>query len=82
VIATSVGGLRDTIVDGATGWTYGAGDVDGLANAIVDVLTHPDEARSRAARGNFMVRSGYERQQVFDRFATLMGALCQGSQQP
>jgi D-inositol-3-phosphate glycosyltransferase len=67
VVATAVGGLRETIVDGETGWTYPVGDVAALARAIEDALDRPEEARRRTVAGREMVRRRFERRAVFDR---------------
>jgi glycosyltransferase involved in cell wall biosynthesis len=72
VIAAAVGGLRETIVDGRTGWTYRVGDADALAAQLVDVLDHPDEARRRALAGRELVRSTFDRELVFARFEQLV----------
>ena len=72
VVATAVGGLRETIVDGETGWTYAVGDAAALARAIAAVLDDPAEARRRAAAGRTMVRERYERAQVFERLQSVL----------
>ena len=38
VVATDVGGLRETIVDGETGWSYPRGDVKRLTTALEEVF--------------------------------------------
>jgi glycosyltransferase involved in cell wall biosynthesis len=68
VVAAAVGGLRDTIRDLETGWTYPPGDARALARAIAEVLNDPEEGKTRAARGRELVCGVYEREQVFDRF--------------
>ena len=70
-MATAVGGLRETIVDGETGWSCPPGDADALARAIADALDHPEEARRRAAAGRAMVQRRFERRAVFDRLLAL-----------
>lgn len=68
VIATSVGGLRETIVDGLTGWTYPVGDVDTLADRIIEVIENPEEAHARAAEGRRRVTAGYDSTLAFQQF--------------
>lgn len=68
VVATAVGGLRDTIRDGETGWQVPTGDPDALARAIGEVLDNPAEAARRTAQGARMVERTYERRVVFDAF--------------
>ena len=72
VVAAAVGGLRDTIRDGDTGWTYPVGDVRALADALRSVLDHPLEAERRAARGRQLVCREYARDLVFDAFVELL----------
>lgn len=67
VVAAAVGGLRETIVPGDTGWTYPAGDAAALADAIAEALRDPTEGTRRAARGRRLVEDRYERRLVFDR---------------
>jgi glycosyltransferase involved in cell wall biosynthesis len=68
VVATAVGGLKDTIRDGETGWQVPVGDAGALARAIVDVLEDPAEAERRTRAGAEGVDRGYERRVVFDAF--------------
>jgi glycosyltransferase involved in cell wall biosynthesis len=76
VVASAVGGLRETIVDGETGWTYPVGEPSLLARCMAAALDNPDEARRRAAAGRRLVLQRYERGLVFDRLeAVLKGAL-------
>lgn len=74
VIATAVGGLRETIVEGHSGWSYPVGDVEALAERIAEVLDDPAEAARRAAAGREMVRARYDADDVFDRFALSLGS--------
>jgi glycosyltransferase involved in cell wall biosynthesis len=71
VVAAAVGGLRETIVPGETGWTYPPGDSAALAHAVRQLLDDPPEAARRAAQGRRMVQHGFERRVVFDRLAAL-----------
>jgi glycosyltransferase involved in cell wall biosynthesis len=67
VIASAVGGLQETIIDGETGWTYPVGDVQTLANCLEKAIADPVEAMRRAKRGRELVVSKYERQIVFQK---------------
>jgi glycosyltransferase involved in cell wall biosynthesis len=72
VIATAVGGLKETIIDGRTGWTYPVGDHHALARALQDLIAHPGEAHARARRGREMVRARFSRQFAFGQFRSLV----------
>jgi glycosyltransferase involved in cell wall biosynthesis len=65
VVATKVGGLAETIVDGTTGWTCPAGDAPAMAARIADALDNPAEGRRRALAGRRMVEERYARERVF-----------------
>jgi glycosyltransferase involved in cell wall biosynthesis len=75
VIAAAVGGLRETIVEGRTGWTYGPGDAQALARAIAQALDNPAEARRRTQLGRALVTSRYDRDVVFAQFEALAATL-------
>lgn len=72
VVAADVGGLRETVIDGRTGWLYPVGRPEALAARIAEILDHPGEARRRAVAGRALVRERYERQLVFDRFEQIV----------
>ena len=75
VIATAVGGLRETIIDGKTGWTYPVGDAQKLAARIAEVIANPGEASRRAAIGRQLVCERFDRQLVFQQFTDLVSNL-------
>ncbi|MBI4503062.1 MAG: glycosyltransferase family 4 protein [Gemmatimonadetes bacterium] len=66
VVAAAVGGLRETIIEGKTGWTYPVGDAEALARQVSAALDDRNEAARRAAAGREMVKQRYERAIVFD----------------
>ena len=68
VVATDVGGLRDTIRDGQTGWRVPPRDPAALADAISSVLNDPAEASRRTLLGAQEIDRFYERRFVFDKF--------------
>jgi glycosyltransferase involved in cell wall biosynthesis len=69
VVAAAVGGLVETIRDGATGWTYPAGDVEALASSVLAVLGDEAEAARRAAAGRALVCERYATRRVFGELA-------------
>jgi glycosyltransferase involved in cell wall biosynthesis len=71
VIATAVGGLKETIIDGRTGWSYPVGDDEALACALRDVIQRSDEAKSRAKAGRRLVQQRFDRAVVFEELVTL-----------
>ena len=74
VIVSAVGGLVETVRDGATGWTVAPGDPIALAGALRDVLDHPVEASRRAAAGAAIVRERFDSDDAFARLAQVLVA--------
>lgn len=72
VVAAAVGGLRETIIDGETGWTYPVGDADALARRIREALGDTAEAARRASNGRALVQASYERRLVFRQLQTAL----------
>lgn len=76
VIASAVGGLKETILDGCTGWTYPVADGQALTSRIEEVLDNPSEAHRRATKGREMIGRRYDRQLVFDQLEALISEDC------
>ena len=72
VVAASVGGLKETIIEGCTGWTYPPGDAATLARQIEAALSDPAEARRRTAAGRALVVDRFERTLVFDQLERII----------
>jgi glycosyltransferase involved in cell wall biosynthesis len=72
VVASAVGGLQETIIDGHTGWSYPVGDDAALARAIAEAIAHPDEAMTRARNGRQLVIERFERSSAFTNLAALV----------
>jgi len=51
VVATAVGGVPDVVADGETGYLVKAGDVKGMAEAIIELLKSPEKAREMGSAG-------------------------------
>ena len=52
VVATNTGGVPEIIDDSRTGWLVPPADPDALADALSEVLAHPEEARTIAQAGH------------------------------
>ena len=65
VVATAVGGLRETIIDSVTGWTHELGNPKDLAAKIAEAIDDPEESNRRAGNGRAMICRDYERSAVF-----------------
>jgi glycosyltransferase involved in cell wall biosynthesis len=69
VVATPVGAIRETVVDGETGYLVAVGDAAALAERIVHVLDHPDEARRVAAEARRRAQAFSEERMVAETVA-------------
>jgi glycosyltransferase involved in cell wall biosynthesis len=63
VVASGVGGIKELIEDGRTGWLVPAGDKDALADRLMHVMADPaDAARiGAAARADAIARFSFDR---------------------
>ena len=59
VVATDVGGAREAIVEGETGYLVKAGDDEALAQRLVNILNDPDRALVMGERGRTVVREKF-----------------------
>ena len=73
VVATPVGGIRETVVDGETGWLVEPRDVDALAERISWCLEHGDEARRVAAEAQRRVRERFSTERMVAETLALYG---------
>ena len=55
VVATDVGGAREAIVEGETGFLVPAGDDEAMAERIIALLREPEKARLMGERGRLRV---------------------------
>jgi len=82
VIATAVGGLKETVIEGQTGWTYPVGDAAALARCVEAALDAPAEAQRRAQAGRKMVVEMYDKQIVFDHLQDVVLQCTRQSSEP
>jgi glycosyltransferase involved in cell wall biosynthesis len=75
VVATPVGGIRETVIDGETGFLVPPGDARALAERIVWCLEHPEEARRVAAEGRRRARERYSEQAMIERTLALYAGM-------
>ena len=55
VVASRVGGIPETVIDGKTGWLVPAGDAEALADRVARLLTVPGLAQAMGRRGRAQV---------------------------
>ena len=59
VVATDVGGAREAVVEGETGYLVPAGDDERMAARILSLLRHPERARAMGDRGREIVNERF-----------------------
>jgi glycosyltransferase involved in cell wall biosynthesis len=74
IVATTVGGIPDTLTDGVDARLVAPGDPDALAAAVLALAEAPEERRRLGAAARDRVER-LERTEVFDRLAALYGEL-------
>jgi glycosyltransferase involved in cell wall biosynthesis len=79
VVASAVGGLKESVVDGRTGWSYPVGDAGALAKCIEEILDNSIEAERRSDEALSMVRQRYDRRDAFDRLEAMIAHDCRQS---
>lgn len=78
VIATAVGGIPEQIEDGRSGFLVGAGDVEGMARRIVDLLTDDGLRRGMVEEALSLARArfslGGQADAYLDRYARILAS--------
>jgi glycosyltransferase involved in cell wall biosynthesis len=75
VVASDVGGINEVAIPGQTAVGVPPGDAEALADAILQVLSDPAGAASRAALGMRMVVEGYSRDKTIHRMLQIYSRL-------
>ena len=75
VVATDVGGAREAIVEGETGYLVKAGDDEALALRLIDLLNDPDRASAMGERGREVVREKFSSEAQLSRAENLYDSL-------
>ena len=75
VVATPVGGIRETVVDGETGFLVPVDDAKALADQVAWCLEHADEARRVAEEARRRVRERYSIETMVERTLALYDSM-------
>ena len=59
VVATDVGGIREAVMEGESGYIVSPGDYESLADRIITLLRRPEEARAMGIRGREVVKRNF-----------------------
>jgi glycosyltransferase involved in cell wall biosynthesis len=75
VVATNVGGNPEVVVDGVTGLLVPEGEVQRLAAALTEVLTHPQRARAMGEAGKERVDALFSAEPIVRQIEALYAEL-------
>ena len=75
VVATDVGGAREAIVEGETGFTVPAGNDRLMANQVVSLLGDPEKAKRFGEQGRRIVEEKFSTQALLENTETLYARL-------
>jgi glycosyltransferase involved in cell wall biosynthesis len=75
IVATTVSGIPEVVVDGETGWLVPSEDPEALAEALVRVLGDPDDARRRGEAGRARLEAHYRPRHGAEVWVGLVGVL-------
>ena len=67
VVATSLGGADEIVLDGETGLLVQPGDSEALARAMREILRRPDRGRAMGEKGLERVRAEFTQDRLVER---------------
>jgi glycosyltransferase involved in cell wall biosynthesis len=74
VVASNVGGLPETVLDGRTGSLAAVGDSDAIAQAVIDLLCDHDKRRAMSEAGRRFVQTRFSWSECVSQFVTFLEA--------
>ncbi len=75
VVATDVGGARETVIEAETGYLVASGDDRAMAERLIALLSDPERARKMGERGRRVVENNFSCQAQLERTEGLYGRL-------
>jgi glycosyltransferase involved in cell wall biosynthesis len=75
VVATNVGGSREMVTDGVTGYLVPPADSQSMANAIIDLLENPDKAMAMGSAGRKVVKEKFTVEAMVKKYEELYFSL-------
>lgn len=71
VVVTDVGGAREAVIEGETGFLVAAGDDENMAARIITLLREPERGRAMGQRGRLIVEEKFSCENQLERTAAL-----------
>ncbi len=78
VIATDVGGTREAVVDGETGFVVAAGDERAVTRALLDLAADPERARAMGEAGRRRQRERFDGVRMVDAYQAAFERIAAG----
>ena len=75
VVATNVGGSREMVTDGVTGYLVPPADSQSMANAIIDLLRNPEKAMAMGGMGRKVVQEKFTVEAMVKKYEELYFSL-------
>ena len=75
VVSTNVGGAREAVVDGETGYLVPAGDYKRIAEHVASLLLNPEQARAMGEAGRRVVNEKFSSSKQLQNVESLYGEL-------
>jgi len=75
VVATNVGGSREMVTDGVTGYLVPPADSQSMANAIINLFRNPDKAMAMGSAGSEVVQEKFTVQAMVKKYEKLYFSL-------
>jgi glycosyltransferase involved in cell wall biosynthesis len=75
VVATDVGGAREAVIEGETGYLHSSGDDEMMAARIISLLGEPERAREMGERGRRLVAEKFSCEAQLERTENLYDRL-------
>jgi len=82
VVATDVGGAREAIAEGESGYLVASGDHATMATLIIELLRNPQKASAMGERGRAIVQQKFSSEVQLQRTAELYDLLLTRSRSP
>lgn len=70
VIASNIASVPDFVKDGVNGYLFNYGDIDGIANAIINLLDNPDKCKQFGEEGYKIVQNDFTWEKVGEKLKT------------
>src|SRR2546421_6077581 len=82
VVVTDVGGAREAVAEGETGFIVPAGDDENMAARVITLLREPERARAMGHRGRLIVEEKFSCEAQLERTTALYDCLLTRPAQP